>query len=110
MSKEAQSFARSLLVELCQRDERARVLTLHKTSRKAEIGIDDEGTWVPVLRVDEPSARYNVMSLWVPQGRSWVPTFQRGTPAMLADLLSSSLQHLWLPAAVMAAFDPSDPK
>lgn len=105
----AESFARSLLSELRQRDPRAAALRTRGRGSTAVIGVEDADTgFVPLLRLSGPSAAYNVMDLFVRQGNHWMPTFQRGTPEELAEPLATRLQHLWLIAVTMADFSASD--
>ena len=102
------SFARLLLSSLLQRDARAARLRLSEArTRGPVIGLDDGGEFVPLLRLDTPSAAGDVMSLSVNLHGRWQPTHERGTPAQLADLLAGPLQHLWTIAVMAAEYDPS---
>ncbi len=99
------SFTSELLAELRKLDPRAQALK-KRPSRGGGVvvGIDDDG-FQPLLRVSSGSARFNVMSLFVRHHRSWAPTFQRGTPAALAEQLAGPLQHLWtIPVSMAEAF------
>jgi len=104
----ALSFASSLLAELRQRDARAQALTFRARGKSAVIGIDDEGEFVPLLKLDAGSAAFNVMSLFVHHHGRWQPTLKRGIPKDLAETLATSLSHLWTIHADLADFDPDD--
>lgn len=106
----AASFASCVLSELCQRDDRAGVLYIrpNSPSKEAVIGLYDDGEFVPLLKLGAASAAFTVMGLFVPHQGRWMPTFQRGTPAGLAELLARPLHHLWSLAVAAQGF-PSDP-
>lgn len=91
------SFARYLLRALLAREPRAVHLSIRARGKKAIIGIDEGENWVELLRLSNPSAAVNVMSLDVPQGRGWAPTFERGVPERLAEVLTGQLAFIWLP-------------
>lgn len=97
-SSEAARFAGWVLAEMRQLDERAARLTVAARARSADaqIGVLEEGQFVPLLRLGAASAAYNVMSLFVYQNGRALPTLQRGTPQRLAELLVGPWQHLWL--------------
>ena len=61
----------------------------------ATIGIDDAGAWVPLLRLSNPSASFNVMSLDVRHHERWEPTFVRGAPSDLSAALRGDLRFTW---------------
>jgi hypothetical protein len=92
---DAGSFARELLGDLCRLDPVASALRETARGKTATIGIDDHGEWVPLLRLSNPSASYNVMSLDVRHKRGWAPTFERGTPAILVQKLAGPLRFTW---------------
>ena len=98
MSEKTQNFALSVLAELRRRDPRAKTLRRQPTrpSHCVVIGLDDEGEFVPLLKLASASAAVNVMSLFVRHQARWMPTLQRGTPAHLAEALVGPLLHLWL--------------
>src|SRR5688572_12690832 len=106
----AANFASSLLFELRQRDDRAGVLCVRPSSRSKEaiVGLHDDGEFVPLLKLGAASAAFNVMGLFVLHHGRWMPTFQRGTPVQLADLLAGPLHHLWTLAVAAQGFS-SDP-
>lgn len=106
----AASFASSLLFELQERDDRAGVLCVRPSSRSKEavVGLHDDGEFVPLLKLGAASAAFDVMGLFAPHHGRWMPTFQRGTPAQLADLLAGPLHHLWTLAVAALGFS-SDP-
>jgi hypothetical protein len=91
----ARAFASELLAELRQRDPRAAALKTRTRGPTAVIGIEDQGEFVPVFRLDRGSAKFNVMSLSVLHRRRWAPTFERATPRDLAVALAGPLNHLW---------------
>jgi len=100
-----ESFASTLLAELRKLDPRARALkTQRGRDRSVVLGIDDEG-FQPLLRLSAGSAKFNVMSLFVRYHNGWAPTFQRGTPAALAEQLAGPFQHLWtIPLSMAETF------
>lgn len=100
----ALSFASSMLAELRQRDARAQALTFRARGNSAVIGIEDEGEFVPLLKLDAGSAAFNVMSLFVHQHGRWQPTLKRGIPKDLAEILATSLSYLWTMHADLADF------
>lgn len=106
MSSDAGSFASTLLAELRRSDPLAQVLQYRARGKAAVIGVEDAGEFFPLLKLDAGSAAFNVMSLFVRHHRSWKPTFQRGTPALLADSLSGTFRYLWAMAAEMAEPPP----
>jgi hypothetical protein len=95
MSWDPESFAASLLAELRRHDPAAAVLVARHRGRTATIGVADEGGFVPLLRLGNPSGACNVMSLDVRHHERWAPTFERGTPAMLAATLLGPLRFTW---------------
>lgn len=107
MGDRMQDFALSVLSELRRRDHRAQALRLQsaRSLKGVVMGLDDDGEFVPLLRLGSASAAVNVMSLFVHHHGRWMPTFQRGTPAQLADALAGSLQHLWLIAVLAQSTD-----
>jgi hypothetical protein len=107
MGIRTQDFALAVLAELRQRDHRAEALRLQPTrpSQDVVMGLDDDGEFVPLLKLASASAAVNVMSLFVRHQARWVPTFQRGTPAQLAQALAGPLQHLWLIAVIAQSSD-----
>ena len=109
MGVRTQDFALSVLAELRQRDRRAEALRLQSTrpSQGVVMGLDDEGEFVPLLKLGGASAAVNVMSLFVRHQARWMPTFHRGTPAQLAQALAGPLQHLWLIAVTAQSPDAS---
>ncbi len=107
MGERMQDFARSVLAELRRRDPRAEALRLQpgRPSQGVVVGLEDDGEWVPLLKLGSASAAVNVMSLFVHHRARWMPTFQRGTPSQLADALAGPLQHLWLIAVIAQSTD-----
>ena len=105
----AENFAVSLLGQLRQRDPRAATLRVRAArGQAAVIGIEDDGEFVPLLKLTGASARFNVMSLLVYHHGRWMPTFKRGTPAELAQPLAAELHYLWTIPLEMANMDLGD--
>lgn len=102
-------FATSVLAEIRKRAPEAAPLQVESARPRIKvvpITIVDEGEEVRLFGLGAPSASVNVMSLFVWQNERWVPTFERGTPAMLAELLTGPLRHLWaIPVAMMGSPD-----
>lgn len=101
----ARYFASSLLAELRERDPRAAGLRIQARGKAAVIGIEDEGEFVPLLKLTGASAKFNVMTLLVYHHRQWHPTFKRGTPKELAEPLAEEIHHLWTIPLEMANMD-----
>ena len=101
-----QGFAGSVVSELRQRDERAVVLQVKSKGKKAVLGIEDDGEFVPLLLLGAPTPKINKMMLFVNHEGDWQPTFHKGTPKMLAELLAGELSHTWLIAVTMMGFIP----
>ncbi len=104
----AGSFATSLLAELRQRDARAHALVCRARGKSAVLGIEDQGEFVPLLKLDAGSAAFNVMSLFVRHRRRWQPTFERGIPKDLAEIIAGPLSFLWSIHADLADVDFND--
>jgi hypothetical protein len=94
-SKEV-TFAEQLLVDLSKLDPLAKALILESSprARRVALGIYD-GEFVRLLGLGSPSASVNVMSLFVWHHNNWAPTFERGTPALLAQKLAGPLRFTW---------------
>lgn len=88
-------FASHLLHDLTATDPRAAHLKSKVRGKAVTIGIDEGDKWIPLLRLSTPSASCNVMNLDVRHGRGWAPTFERGTPAALAEQLLGPLLFTW---------------
>ena len=112
MAHTAQGFADNVRYGLLTADPVARVLTVRARGKKAVLGFEEAGVWVPLLRFSGASASFNVMSLDVRQGSRWAPTFERGTPAMLVDKLLAEFVFTWRVEAEanLAWRETSDPK
>lgn len=95
MLSPADRFASRLLHDLTTSDRRAAHLRSKVHGKTVTIGIDEGDTWIPLLRLSAPSASCNVMNLDVRHGRDWAPTFERGTPAALAEQLLGPLLFTW---------------
>jgi hypothetical protein len=90
-----ETFAADLLRLLRQQDPAAAVLAVRAHGKTATIGLLDNEVWVPLLRLAQPSAACNVMSLQVRHKRAWAPTLDRGTSEALAQVLLGSLRFTW---------------
>ena len=101
----AQSFASSLLAELRRLDPRAAALLIRARGQTAVIGIEDDGEFVPLLKLAGASGKFNVMSLHVYHNGRWQPTLKRSTPAGLAEPLTGEIQHVWTIPVEMANMD-----
>lgn len=88
-------FASALLRELRGSDPSASALAAKHRGKAATIGVVDAGDWIPLLRLSNPSGACNVMSLDVRHHGGWAPTFERGTPTMLAEKLLGPLRFTW---------------
>ena len=95
MSSNPEIFATRLLAELRRNDPAATALVARRHGKTATIGVTDEGGWVPLLRLGNASGACNVMSLDGRHHERWAPTFERGTPAMLAEKLLGPLRFTW---------------
>ena len=100
----AAAFAEELLREMVAVHPAAKQLGLRARGQTALLGITDEVGWEPLLRLSNPSDAYTLMSLDVRQHGRWTPTFHRGTPAQLAQVLTGDLHFLW-----WAWVDQNDP-
>jgi hypothetical protein len=95
MHNPVQWFAELLRRGLIARAPLATHLELKVRGKAVTIGITEGDAWVPLLRLSVPSASANVMNLDVRHGATWAPTFERGTPDMLADKLCGPLAFTW---------------
>lgn len=91
----AQGFAQDLLAELRKLDQRAQALRMKGGGDKVMLGIEDDDHFVPLLRLGGGTVKFNKMMLFVDHHSHWQPTFQKGTPKMLAELLAGPLNYLW---------------
>ena len=91
-------FALSVLAEMRALDDRAAALEAVGSPRRkdVQIGLIEQGAFIPLLALGAASGAYNVMSLFVWEQGRFLPTFMRGTPQMLAKLLVDAYRHLWL--------------
>jgi hypothetical protein len=94
----------SLVTKLKSLCPEASVLEARTAHQGAVIGLEDEGEWVPLLKLAGGSAACNVMWLLVADGPRWTPTGLKGTPAKLATHLSQQYAYLWAIAAAMTGF------
>jgi len=95
MTSEAGYFARLVVQELADNDARAANLEIRTRGKTATIGLTDSGQWVPLLRLSNPSAKYNVMNLDVRHHSRWSSTFVRGVPEDIAKELLGPLRFTW---------------
>lgn len=99
---QAKNFASSVLAEMRRTDPRAAALQCRAHGREAAwVGIEDAGEFVVLFRLAAPSAKFNVMRLFIEHQRLWIP-LMRGTTTMLAHNLLGSARHLWGPAVIAA--------
>ena len=92
----AEMFAQELVRALARHDPRASLLIVKIAPQKTSIiGLDDDGEWAPLLKLGAATPKFAKMMLMVRQGKRWTPTMQKGSPEQLAELLASSLRHLW---------------
>lgn len=101
----AYSFAQHVLFELRKHCPDAQALQPRKGRGGADIGIEENGEFEPLLRVANGSKAANVMSLWVRHHGRWMPTFVRGTPAIIAAQLAGPFRYLWQLHVVAIGFD-----
>ena len=101
------TFAQQVLVELSRRDPLAEALIVENAprSKRVALGIHDDGEFVRLIGLGSPSASVNVMSLFVWHHNNWAPTFERGTPALLAEKLAGHLRFTW--SIAVTAMDAS---
>ena len=76
-------------------DPRALRLQARGRGKTAVLSIRYGDELVPLLRLSNPSAAFNVMSLDVRHRSRWAPTFHRGIPQALADVLTQQLAFTW---------------
>ena len=95
MPSSAQSFAELVLLALTETDPGAKPLKIRSKGKTAVVGIEDAGEWVALLRLSNPSASFNVMSLDARHHTRWSPTHVRGVPQTIAAALSGPLRFLW---------------
>ena len=106
----AQDFTQELLAELKTLDQRAQYLKMKGKRDTVILGIEDDREFVPILRLGAGSAKFNKMMLFVYHKRIWQPTFHKGTPKMLAQLLAGELNYLWTMHISMIGWHPGPPK
>lgn len=95
MPSGAQRFAELVLYDLRESAPHAEALGIRARGKTAVIGVHDAGEWVPLLRVSNPSASFNVMSLDARHHATWSPTGTRGVPAVIAEALNGPFRFLW---------------
>ncbi len=92
----AQAFAQELICALGRHDSQALLLKARVAPQNSTIiGFDDDGEWVPLLKLGAATPKFGKMMLMVPQSNRWTPTMQKGSPEQLAELLAGPLRHLW---------------
>jgi len=96
--QEAARFARQVLRELVERCPEAAPLEIETEEGNAYLGLSDPRGFCIVLGLGAASAKYNVMSIYVPQGEQLTNTWLRGTPTMLVEHLATKLRPLWATA------------
>lgn len=108
---EAQGFAYNLLWELQKLDSRADALKIRAKGKIAILSIDD-GEFVPLLRLADPTPKFAKMMLFVRHKRAWHTTCYKDTAEMLAKLLAGEFAYLWTIPVSMVGWhtDSSSPK
>lgn len=91
----AEHFAKFVLNELRQLDDRAGFLSFRTRGKASVIGFDDDGEWVPLFRIVGGSAAYNVANLQIRHRNKWEPTLVRGGHKVIADELAGPLRFFW---------------
>jgi len=91
----AQSFAELVLLDLRAVDPAAKTLQIRSKGKTAVVGVEDAGEWVPLLRLSNPSASFNVMNLDARHHTRWSPTHMRGVPQTIVAALLGPLRFLW---------------
>ena len=91
----AETFATRVLQSLQVQAPLAEHLDVRKRGKTATIGLEDQGEWVPLIRLANGSASFNVMSLEVRSHGRWEPTGVRGVPKDVAAALATTLRFLW---------------
>jgi hypothetical protein len=77
-------------------DPRPTHLQTRVLGKAANIGITDDGVWVPLLRLSALPAAANVMPQDARQRNCWATTFDLGTPATSAEKLLGTLAFAWV--------------
>lgn len=90
-----QGFASEVLVELQKLDNRAKFLKLVAKKDIAIFGVEEDGEFVPILRLGAGTPKLNKMMLFVYHQGQWQTTCHKGTPKMLAQWLAGELNYLW---------------
>ena len=96
--QEAASFAQKVLRELVERCPKAAPLEIQTEAGNAYLGLSDPRGFCIILGLGAAAAKYNVMSIFVPQGEQLANTWLRGTPPMLVEHLASELRPYWTAA------------
>lgn len=96
MSSGADTFASRVLRRLHDESELAKTwLQARSRGTTATIGLEEEGEWIPLLRMANGSGAFNVMDLQVRDKRRWASTGVRGIPEVVADELIGPLRFTW---------------
>ena len=97
-NQEAASFAQEVLRQLVERCPEAASLEIQTEAGNAYLGLSKPPGFCIILGLGAASAKYNVMSIYVPDGEQLTNTWLRGTPAMLVEHLASELRTYWAAA------------
>jgi len=97
-NKEAARFAGEVLRQLVQRCPEAASLEIQTEAGNAYLGLPQPPGFCIILGLGAASAKYNVMSIYVPDGEQLANTWLRGTPPMLVEHLASELLPYWTAA------------
>ncbi|MDX1644723.1 MAG: hypothetical protein R3244_10235 [Thermoanaerobaculia bacterium] len=91
----AESYANLVLRRLASLEPASVFLAARARGKTAVLGFEDEGEWVPLFRIANGSASFNVADLQIRHGRRWEPSFVRGVPDKVADALAGEFRFLW---------------
>lgn len=95
-------FANELIAELCAKEPRAAKLCIDARAKTIAVGVRLERGFLPLIGLANPSAKTNVMNLWLWGDGDWIFTPWRGTPSKLAAVLLSDLHDEWAPYVPVA--------
>jgi hypothetical protein len=91
----AESFAIQVLRELTAHNALAQFLTIRARGKTAVLGYEIDDEWVPLFRVANGSAAFNVADLQIRHRETWQFTFIRGIPPFIAEALAGPLKPFW---------------
>ena len=97
-NEQAVRFAQEVLRQLVERCPEAAPLEIQTEAGNAYLGLSQPPGFCIILGLGAASAKYNVMSIYVPDGEQLTNTWLRGTPSMLVEHLATELRSLWASA------------